>query len=137
MRFNEDLAELFELAKCIHLYVVFIIAALILVHFCLVNFNVNSPSYAKKIKLFLPAYYSFLAVIALTGLLLMSVFYFTPNIRSTTMIAAFFLLIGFGAMEFKWLKRAITNKNFTDFRKKARIKIEADFILILIASGIR
>ena len=73
----------------------------------------------------------------LTGLLLMSVFYFYPSFKALVMIAVWMLLIGLGAMEFKRLKKAIKTKNFADFRAKMRLKIAADFVLILIASGVR
>ncbi|MGP1485216.1 MAG: hypothetical protein ACTTJC_03860 [Campylobacter sp.] len=137
MHFNENLTEVFILAKSIHIYIVLIILALILIHFCLVNFGINSPNYAKRIKLFLPTYYGFLAAMILTGLLLMSAFYFQLSLKSAIMIVAVTLLIGLGAVEFKKLKQAMIKKNFTDFRQKMRIKVAVDFALILIASGVR
>lgn len=137
MHFNENLTEVFILAKSIHIYIVLIILALILIYFCLVNFGINSPNYAKRIKLFLPTYYGFLAAMILTGLLLMSAFYFQLSLKSAIMIVAVTLLIGLGAVEFKKLKQAMIKKNFTDFRQKMRIKVAVDFALILIASGVR
>ena len=85
----------------------------------------------------MPAYYAFLAAMMLTGLLLMSVFYFYPSFKALAMIAIWVILIGLGAMEFKRLKAAIKTKNFAAFRAKMRLKIAADFVLILIASGVR
>ena len=137
MKFNEHLSELYELARSIHIGLAFALLALVAAHFCLINFGVNSPDYAKRIRLFLPTYYAFLAAMMLTGLLLMSVFYFYLSLKALVMIAVWALLIGFGAMEFKRLKTAIKTKNFTDFRAKMRLKIAADFVLILIASGVR
>ena len=137
MKFNEHLSELYELARSIHIGLAFTLLALVAAHFCFINFGVNSPTYAKRIRLFLPTYYAFLAAMMLTGLLLMSVFYFYPSPKALVMIAVWVLLIGFGAMEFKRLKTAIKTKNFADFRAKMRLKIAADFVLILIASGVR
>ena len=137
MKFNEHLSELYELARSIHIGLAFTLLALVAAHFCLINFGVNSPTYAKRIRLFLPTYYAFLAAMMLTGLLLMSVFYFYPSFKALVMIAVWALLIGLGAMEFKRLKMAINTKNFADFRAKMRLKIAADFVLILIASGVR
>ena len=137
MKFNEHLLELYELARSIHIGLAFALLALVAAHFCLINFGVNSPAYAKRIRLFLPTYYAFLAAMMLTGLLLMSVFYFYPSFKALVMIAVWALLIGLGAMEFRRLKTAIKTKNFTDFRAKMRLKIAADFVLILIASGVR
>lgn len=137
MKFNEHLSQLYELARFIHIGLAFTLLALVAAHFCLINFGVNSPAYAKRIRLFLPAYYAFLAAMMLTGLLLMSVFYFYPSIKALVMIAVWVLLIGLGAMEFKRLKTAMKTKNFADFRAKMRLKIAADFVLILIASGVR
>ena len=137
MKFNEHLSELYELARSIHIGLAFTLLALVAAHFCLINFGVNSPAYAKRIRLFLPAYYAFLAAIMLTGLLLMSVFYFYPSLKALAMIAVWVILIGLGAMEFKRLKAAIKTKNFAAFRAKMRLKIAADFVLILIASGVR
>lgn len=137
MKFNEHLSELYELARSIHIGLAFTLLALVAAHFCLINFGVNSPAYAKRIRLFLPAYYAFLAAMMLTGLLLMSVFYFYPSFKALAMIAVWVILIGLGAMEFKRLKAAIKTKNFAAFRAKMRLKIAADFILILIASGVR
>ena len=137
MKFNEHLSELYELARPIHIGLAFTLLALVAAHFCLINFGVNSPAYAKRIRLFLPTYYAFLAAMMLTGLLLMSVFYFYPSFKALVMIAVWALLIGLGAMEFRRLKTAIKTKNFTDFRAKMRLKIAADFVLILIASGVR
>ena len=137
MKFNEHLSELYELARSIHIGLAFTLLALVAAHFCLINFGVNSPAYAKRIRLFLPTYYSFLAAMMLTGLLLMGVFYFYPSFKALVMIAVWVLLIGSGAMEFNRLKTAIKTKNFADFRAKMRLKIAADFVLILIASGIR
>ena len=91
----------------------------------------------KRIRLFLPTYYAFLAAMMLTGLLLMSVFYFYPSLKALVMIAVWTLLIGLGAMESKRLKTAMKTKNFAVFRAKMRLKIAADFVLILIASGVR
>lgn len=137
MKFNEHLSQLYELARSIHIGLAFTLLALVAAHFCLINFGVNSPAYAKRIRLFLPAYYAFLAAMMLTGLLLMSVFYFYPSFKALAMIAIWALLIGLGAMEFKRLKAAIKTKNFAAFRAKMRLKIAADFVLILIASGVR
>lgn len=137
MKFNEHLSQLYELARSIHIGLAFTLLALVAAHFCLINFGVNSPAYAKRIRLFLPAYYAFLAAMMLTGLLLMSVFYFYPSFKALAMIAVWVILIGLGAMEFKRLKAAIKKKNFAAFRAKMRLKIAADFVLILIASGVR
>jgi len=137
MKFNEHLSELYELARSIHIGLAFTLLALVAAHFCLINFGVNSLAYAKRIRLFLPTYYAFLAAMMLTGLLLMSVFYFYPSFKALVMIALWVLLIGLGAMEFKRLKTAIKTKNFVDFRAKMRLKIAADLLLILIASGVR
>jgi len=137
MKFNEHLSQLYELARSIHIGLAFTLLALVAAHFCLINFGVNSPAYAKRIRLFLPAYYAFLAAMMLTGLLLMSVFYFYPSFKALAMIAIWVILIGLGAMEFKRLKAAIKKKNFAAFRAKMRLKIAADFVLILIASGVR
>ena len=137
MKFNEHLSQLYELARSIHIGLAFTLLALVAAHFCLINFGVNSPAYAKRIRLFLPAYYAFLAAMMLTGLLLMSVFYFYPSLKALVMIAVWVILIGLGAMEFKRLKAAIKTKNFAAFRAKIRLKIAADFVLILIASGAR
>lgn len=137
MKFNEHLSQLYELARFIHIGLAFTLLALVAAHFCLINFGVNSPAYAKRIRLFLPAYYAFLAAMMLTGLLLMSVFYFYPSLKALVMIAVWVILIGLGAMEFKRLKAAIKTKNFAAFRAKMRLKIAADFVLMLIASGVR
>ena len=137
MKFNEHLSQLYELARSIHIGLAFTLLALVAAHFCLINFGVNSPAYAKRIRLFLPAYYAFLAAMMLTGLLLMSVFYFYPSFKALAMIAIWVILIGLGAMEFKRLKAAIKTKNFAAFRAKMHLKIAADFVLILIASGVR
>lgn len=137
MKFNEHLSQLYELARSIHIGLAFTLLALVAAHFCLINFGVNSPAYAKRIRLFLPAYYAFLAAMMLTGLLLMSVFYFYPSLKALAMIAVWVILIGLGAMEFKRLKAAIKTKNFAAFRAKMHLKIAADFVLILIASGVR
>ena len=137
MKFNEHLSQLYELARFIHIGLAFTLLALVAAHFCLINFGVNSPAYAKRIRLFLPAYYAFLAAMMLTGLLLMSVFYFYPSLKALVMIAVWVILIGLGAMEFKRLKAAIKTKNFAAFRAKMHLKIAADFVLILIASGVR
>lgn len=133
--FNENLAELYKLALSLHINFVFILIGLIVLHFCLVQFGVNSASYAKRIRFFLPTYYMFLAAILLTGLLMMSAYYFHLSLRSVVMIAALTLLIGLGAMEFKKLKLAMRTKNFIDFRKKMRFKILLDLILVFVASG--
>ena len=114
MKFNEHLSQLYELARSIHIGLAFTLLALVAAHFCLINFGVNSPAYAKRIRLFLPAYYAFLAAMMLTGLLLMSVFYFYPSLKALVMIAVWVILIGLGAMEFKRLKAAIKKKNFAD-----------------------
>ena len=137
MKFNEHLSQLYELARFIHIGLAFTLLALVAAHFCLINFGVNSPAYAKRIRLFLPAYYAFLAAMMLTGLLLMSVFYFYPSLKALVMIAVWVILIGLGAMEFKRLKAAMKTKNFAAFRAKMRLKIAADFVLIPIASGVR
>ena len=137
MTFNDDLSELYELARSIHFGLAFTLLALVASHFCLINFGVNSPAYAKRIRLFLPTYYSFLAAMMLTGLLLMSVFYFYLSLKALVMIAVWILLIGLGAIEFKRLKIAMQTKKFAAFRAKMRLKIADDFVLILIASWVR
>ncbi|WP_169943176.1 hypothetical protein [Campylobacter sp. RM15925] len=137
MEFNESLKELYEMALSLHLAIAVILIALIIIHFCLIEFGVNSPSYAKRIRLFLPTYYSFLAAMLMTGLLLMSVFYFHLSFRAVVMIVVWVFLIGLGVMEFKKLKVAMKSKNFIDFRKKMRFKILLDLALVLIASGVR
>lgn len=137
MKFNQSLESLYATALSLHLSFAVIIILLIIIHFCLIQFGLNSPSYAKRIRLFLPTYYGFLAAMMMTGLLLMSVFYFHLTLRSGVMIVVWLLLIGLSAMEFKMLKIAIKTQNFINFRKKMRFKILADLLLVLLASGIR
>lgn len=137
MTFNENLAELFTTALSLHKGFVYILLALVILHFCLIHFGVNSPNYAKRIRLFLPTYYMFLAALLMTGLLMMSAYYFAMTLKSAVMLVVLALLIGLGAMEFKKLKIAMKSRNFIEFRKKTRLKVLLDLVLIIIASGVR
>ncbi|PSM52177.1 putative membrane protein [Campylobacter blaseri] len=127
--------ELYETSLSLHKFFALLVFLMSILHLILTQFG-EGPKYAKRIRLFLPAYYSVMAMLFVTGANLLPILRFNFSYSVIVMIIVFIVMIGFGAIGFKALKRAYYTKNYSPFKKKMRNLIMINLIIILIASYI-
>jgi hypothetical protein len=86
--------------------------------------------YIKRLMLFLPTYYVFMAFIFFTGMLNLAILHFSMSLSIWVMIVCWIGLIPLGAIGFKRLKAVRVNKEFGKFKRFMAIKIICEMIII-------
>ena len=113
---NDSLATVYEWINNIHLYCVYANAALMLMYLILSQSRANEFDYIKRIRIFLPTYYSFLAATFFTGILLTALRAFVINSEIILMIIAIFLILYLALLQFKFFKDARRRRDYRKFK---------------------
>lgn len=120
----------FATALSYHKFFAYTLIGLTLVYALLVLLPANK-GYTKRIRLLLPAYYSFFAAVLTTGFLMMAIAKFRLNLSVILMIIAWIACIGLSSVGYKRLKKAAYAKDFVPY-KKTMIKFLAIILAMLI-----
>lgn len=129
------MSELYDMSLTLHKFFALLLFGLSIFHLILTQFG-EGAKYAKRIRLFLPTYYSVMAMLFTTGATLLPILKFQLSLSIVVMIVVFVAMIAIGAIGFKALKKAYYTKNYPPFKKKMRVLIGVNLIIILIASYI-
>lgn len=125
------MSETYALSASLHLGFIKIILGLLFIHLGLVFIGDTSKfAYIKRLMLFLPTYYVFMAFIFFTGMLNLAILHFSMSVSIWIMIVCWILLIPLGAAGFKRLKAVRLNKEFGKFKRFMAIKIIAEMVII-------
>lgn len=92
--------------------------------------------FLRRIRLFLPIYYSCIAALIISGSVMLAVLRFDLSFRIYFMAAAALAMIILSAASYKRLKIAYLSQNFTPYQRKMRVILGLNLVIILIASVI-
>ncbi len=92
--------------------------------------------FLRRIRLFLPIYYSCIAALIISGSVMLAVLRFNLSFRICFMAAAALAMIILSAASYKRLKIAYLNQNFAPYQRKMRVILGLSLAIILIASVI-
>ncbi|MBP5778984.1 MAG: hypothetical protein J6W17_03415 [Campylobacter sp.] len=128
--------ELYTTALALHKFFVVFFGVLLLIYLFLAHYGNGENAYIKRIRLFLPFFYTILACLIFTGTLLLPILEFKFNYKIIFMIVAVIAIIALSAIGYKRLKMAYFTKDFDLYKKQISKIIIVNLILILIASFI-
>lgn len=126
---------LYDTALDYHKFFALLVFVMSVIHLFLTQFG-SGEGYVKRIRLFLPAYYATLAMLCVTGAVILPIFDFKMSFSVVFMMIAFIVMIGLGAMGYKRLKMAWVSKNLEIYKKDMRVILAVNLALILLASFI-
>lgn len=116
----------YDIFLAFHLYSLYASGFLMLFYLFLTQGGFSSEFYfIRRIVLFLPAYYLFLAIIFFTGFLLLALKSFEMNFYFALMIFLWFLILALAIFHYKQFKKARMLRRYKNFR------MISFFILIL------
>lgn len=125
--------DLYNISISLHRFFAICAFVLSIIHIYLTQFG-QGAKYVKKIRFFLPTYYSFLAALFMTGITILPILKFQLTFQIIFMLIAFAIMIFLGVLGYKFLKIAWATKRFDTYKKQMRIIIGINLALILIAS---
>ena len=128
--------ELYSTALALHKFFVVFFGILLPVYLFLTRYGNGENAYIKRIRLFLPFFYTILACLIFTGALLLPVLEFKFNYKIIFMIIATIAIIALSAIGYKRLKMAYFTKDFATYKRQILKIIIINLILILIVSFI-
>lgn len=123
--------ETYEMSIGLHLLFIKVLLGLLVLHLGLVFIGDTAKfGYIKRLMLFLPMYYVFMAFIFFTGMLNLAILHFSMSLSIWVMIVCWIGLIPLGAIGFKRLKAVRVNKEFGKFKKFMAIKIFCEIAIV-------
>ena len=128
--------ELYTTALALHKFFVVFFGILLLIYLFLSRHGNGENAYIKRIRLFLPFFYTILACLIFTGSVILPILEFKFNYKIIFMIVAVIAIIALSAIGYKRLKIAYFSKNFIVYKKQISKMIIVNLILILIVSFI-
>lgn len=106
-----------EFFLAIHLYSIYSSGFLMFVYLILTQGNFKTEfDFIRRIRLFLPIYYTFLALMLFTGLLLLALKGFALNANNHYMISAWVIILALSIFQFKRFKKARSTRKYNAFR---------------------
>lgn len=128
----------YDLFLALHLYSICVSGFLMLVYLVLTQGSFKTEFiFIKRIRLFLPLYYLFLAIVLFTGSLLLALNHFATNLYSWSMIIAWILIFALAIFHFIQFKKARKSKRYTFFRLLSFIILILEFILLFLPSFLK
>ena len=92
--------------------------------------------FLRRIRLFLPIYYTTLAALIISGSVMLPVLRFDLSFKIYFMAVGSLAMIALSAASYKRLKIAYLSQNFAPYQRKMRLILGLNLAIILIASVI-
>ena len=92
--------------------------------------------FLRRIRLFLPIYYSCIAALIISGSVMLPVLRFDLSFKIYFMAVGSLAMIALSAVSYKRLKIAYLSQNFAPYQRKMRVILGLNLAIILIASVI-
>ncbi len=92
--------------------------------------------FLRRIRLFLPTYYSCIAALIISGSVMLPVLRFDLSFKIYFMAVGSLAMIALSAVSYKRLKTAYLSQNFAPYQRKIRVILGLNLAIILIASVI-
>lgn len=123
----------YELFLAVHLYTLYASGFLMTFYFALTQGDFKTEfDFVRRIRVFLPIYYLFLALIFFTGLLLLALNHFTMRGDFWLMIAAWLGIFALAIFHFILFKRARRARQYKAFRWMSVVILLAELVLLLL-----
>ncbi len=107
----------FDLVLALHLYSTYTSIFLVFFYIFLTQDSFTTEfNFIKRIRLFLPIYYMFLAIVFFTGILMLALLNFELNTYRIIMIASWILILGLNIFQFKLFKKARSMRRYKSYR---------------------
>ena len=92
--------------------------------------------FLRRIRLFLPIYYSCIAALIISGSVMLAVLRFDLSFKIYFMAVGSLAMIALSVVSYKRLKIAYLSQNFAPYQRKMRVILGLSLAIILIASVI-
>lgn len=124
--------ELYTLSIDLHKFFSICIFVLIFTYLYFVNFN--KKNFVKRIRLFLPIFYTFLSLSVFTGLVVMAILKFNLSHKIIVMIIASIVILVTNIIGYKKLKSSFLSGCFINYKKQMNFILISNLILVSVAS---
>ncbi|HJE66415.1 MAG TPA: hypothetical protein K8V51_05060 [Campylobacter avium] len=125
--------QIFELVLNLHIYSIYTVAFLMLFYLYLTQSNFSTEfNFIKRIRLFLPIYYMFLAIVFFTGILMLALLNFELNHYRIFMIVSWCLILFLNILQYKSFKKARMYRRYKTYRTFSFFILLFNLILIVL-----
>lgn len=122
----------YEFFLAIHLYTLYASGFLMIFYLALTQGNFKTEfDFIRRIRIFLPVYYLFLALILFTGVLLLALNHFAMSVNFLLMIVAWFLIFALAIFHFILFKKARRARRYNTFRWMSIVVLLLELALLL------
>lgn len=123
--------ELYATSLMLHKFFIICLFFLTLIYLYLTQVG-SGVKLVKRIRIFLPTYYSLMAAVAFTGIIILPILRFQLSHKVIMMIVVFFVILVLSIMGYKWLKKGWRSRNLAWYKKRMVIILSVNLVLILI-----
>ncbi|ASQ31150.1 hypothetical protein CAV_1544 [Campylobacter avium LMG 24591] len=125
--------QIFELVLNLHIYSIYTVAFLMLFYLYLTQSNFSTEfNFIKRIRLFLPIYYMFLAIVFFTGILMLALLNFELNHYRIFMIVSWCLILFLNILQYKSFKKARMYRRYKTYRTFSFFILLFNLILVVL-----
>ncbi len=125
--------EVYEFIKALHLYSLYATGFLMIFYLSLTQGNFTTEFvFIKKIRLFLPIYYTFLAFIIFTGALLWALNHFAIGFNVILMMLCWILIFALAIFHFVQFKKARKIRHYRVFRWLSFVILFCELALLIL-----
>ena len=111
------MVESYQFFLALHLYSVYASGVLMIIYLILTQGNFRTEfDFIRRIRMFLPIYYLFFAVMLFTGVLLLSIKQYESNAIVKYMVFAWVVMLALSIFQFVLFKKARKTKLYKRFR---------------------
>ena len=128
--------QIFDLVLALHLYSIYTSVVLVFFYMFLTQDNCTTEfNFIRRIRLFLPIYYMFLAIVFFTGILMLALLNFNLNFYRILMIISWILILGLHIFQFKLFKKARSLRRYKSYKTYSFFILISVLILFFIPFG--
>ncbi len=128
--------QIFDLVLALHLYSIYTSVFLVFFYMFLTQDNCTTEfNFIRRIRLFLPIYYMFLAIVFFTGILMLALLNFNLNFYRILMIISWILILGLHIFQFKLFKKARSLRRYKSYKTYSFFILISVLILFFIPFG--
>lgn len=125
--------QIFGLVLNLHIYSIYTVAFLMLFYLYLTQSNFSTEfNFIKRIRLFLPIYYMFLAIVFFTGILMLALLNFELNHYRIFMIISWCLILFLNILQYKSFKKARMYRRYKTYRTFSFFILLFNLILVVL-----
>ncbi len=126
--------ESYQFFLALHLYSVLVSGALMLIYLVLTQGNFRTEfDFIRRIRVFLPLYYFFFAVVFFTGFLLFALKHYELSLSVKYMLVAWVAIFGLSIFQFVAFKKARKSKRYKPFRSLSFFVLFVSLLLLALS----